>query len=302
MPTQPMFEIRGFRGKNNVADPSRILPSGGSSFLAECLDADIDNELMIHRRKGYEEAAYLGAGIHSLWSNGKICLFVEGADLKKLNPDYSATTILAGAGPGRMVYVDVAGRVYLTNGRIIGYLEGDNFEIFPDPQQTYKIPMVAGHLIEYFNGRLYVARDNEIWFSDPMALMRTDRRRNFKQLPSRVTLLSAVEDGIYLSDLEKTHFMGGGDPAEATLIDKADYPAIPYTAHKIDAAKIGGDIGLSGDAVLWASKMGICLGANGGQFRNLTEEQYQISGEPVSGAAIVRKGDGFYKFVCTVGT
>ena len=99
--------------------------------------------------------------------------------------------------------------------------------------------MVPGHLIEYFNGRLYVARDNQIWFSDPMALMRTDKRRNFKQLPSRVTLLSAVEDGIYVSDLERTYFMGGGDPGEVALIDKADYPAIPYTAQKIDAARIG---------------------------------------------------------------
>ena len=159
--------------------------------------------------------------------------------------------------------------------------------------------MVPGHLIEYFNGRLYVARDNEIWFSDPMALMRTDRRRNFKQLPSRITLLSAVEDGIYVSDLERTYFMGGGDPGEAVLIDKADYPAIPHTAQKIDAARIGG-LGLSGSAVLWASRMGICLGAAGGQFKNLTEEHFRLQGQPSSGASILRKENGFYQFVCMI--
>ena len=60
---------------------------------------------------------------------------------------------------------------------------------------------------------------------------RTDRRRNFKQLSSRITLLSAVEDGIYVSDQERTYFMGGGDPGEAVLIDKADYPAIPNNLH-----------------------------------------------------------------------
>jgi len=53
-----------------------------------------------------------------------------------------------------------------------------------------------------------------------MALMRTDRRRNFKQLPSRVTLLSAVEDGVYVSDQERTYFMGGGDPGEAVLLER----------------------------------------------------------------------------------
>jgi hypothetical protein len=92
------------------------------------------------------------------------------------------------------------------------------------------------------NGTLYVARDNQnqIWFSDPMALMRADMRRNFKQYPSRVLLLSAVEDGIYVSDLERIYFMGGGDPSEAVLIHKADYPAIPNKAQKIDAPRIGG--------------------------------------------------------------
>ena len=157
--------------------------------------------------------------------------------------------------------------------------------------------MMPGHLIEYFNGRLYIAQDNEIWFSDPMALMRTDIRRNFKQLPSWVTLLSAVEDGIYVSDLERTYFMGGGDPGEMALIDKADYPAIPYTAHRIDAARIGG-FELTGEVVLWASRMGICLGANGGQFENLTEEHFRVHEQLSSGASIVRKEGGFYQFVC----
>jgi hypothetical protein len=223
--TQPMFEIKGFRGKNNLADPARILPSGGASFLAECRDVDIDDEFMIHRRGGFGSPIFPGGGIHSLWSNGEVCLFVQGGDLKRLNRDYSALTVLPGSGPGRMVYVEVAGKVYLTNGTVIGYLQGGNFQFFPDPKQPYKSPMVPGHLIEYFNGRLYVARDNEIWFSDPMALMRTDRRRNFKQLPSRIALMSAVDDGIYVSDLERTYFMGGGDLGEAALIDKADYPA-----------------------------------------------------------------------------
>ena len=297
--TQPMFEIKGFRGKSNLSDPARILPSGGSSFLSECRDADIDDEFMIHRRGGFRAPIFPGGGIHSLWSNGDICLFVQGADLKRLNPDYTAATIFSGAGSARMVCVAVAGTVYLTNGTLIGFMRDGAFNLFPDPQQTYKSAMVAGHLIECFNGRLYVTRDNEIWFSDPMAYMRTDKRRNFKQLASRITLLSAVEDGIYVSDLEGTYFMGGGGPREAILIDKADYPAIPHTAHKIDADRIGG-LGFSGPAVLWASRMGICIGGNQGQFKNITEEHFRIQGKPFSAGSIIRKEDGIYQLVCTI--
>jgi hypothetical protein len=86
-----------------------------------------------------------------------------------------------------------------------------------------------------------------------MALSRTDESRNFKQLPSRITLLSALEDGMYVSDLKRTYLLGGRDPGETVLVEKANYPAIPYTAQKVDAGRIG-DLGLSGLAVLWASR------------------------------------------------
>jgi hypothetical protein len=165
-----------------------------------------------------------------------------------------------------MVYVDVNGIVYLCNGAIIGYIRDGVSNSFPDPQQTYKTKMKSGYLIGYFKGKLYVAKENEIWFSDPMALGRADERRNFKQLPSRITLMSAVEDGMYLSELERTYFMGGTDPGDAVLVEKAAYPAIPFTAHKIDAPRIG-DLGLSDTAVLWASKMGSVLVGEGDNSR-----------------------------------
>jgi len=47
--------------------------------------------------------------------------------------------------------------------------------------------------------------------------------------------------------------------------------------------------------------MGICRGAKGEQFKNLTEEHFRIPGEPSSGAAIVRKEDGFYQFLYMMG-
>jgi hypothetical protein len=131
-----------------------------------------------------------------------------------------------------------------------------------------------------------------------MALMRTDQRKNFKQLPSRITFLSAVDDGIYVSDLDRTYFMGGGDPGEAVLIGKAGFPETPHTTQKVDAARVGG-LGLGGTGVLWASKMGICLGRGGGQFKNLTEDFYRTEGLPVGEASMVREMVGpFNLFAC----
>ncbi len=98
----PIFETKGIRGINNVADPARILPSGKGSFLTQGENIDIDNELMAHRRDGFGAPVLSGTRIHSLWGNGETCLFVEESDLKKLNADYSSAVLRAGVGPARM--------------------------------------------------------------------------------------------------------------------------------------------------------------------------------------------------------
>ena len=111
--------------------------------------------------------------------------------------------------------------------------------------------------------------------------------------------MRAVDDGVFVSDLERTYFMGGGDPGEAVLIDKDDYPAILYTAQKIDAARVGG-LGLSGNADLWLFKTGVCMGGGGGQIKNLTENHFRIQEDLDSGAAIVWKVDSSYQFICMI--
>jgi hypothetical protein len=287
-----VFETKGIRGVNNVADPARVLPSGKGSFLTQGQNIDIDNELMAYRRDGFGAPSYEGDRIHSLWGNGKTCLFVEGPDLKTLRADYSAAVLRQGVGPARMHYVDVNGIVYYTNDTVIGFVKEGADNSFRDPNQTYKTAMVPGHLIEYFNARLYVARKNQIWFSDPVALGRTDMRRNFKQLPSTVTLLGAVDDGIYVADLEATYFMAGGDPGKTVLMKKADYGAIPGTRITAMADYIAGYRG-AGRVCLWASAKGLCLGGNEGAFVNLTRDYYHIAG-PSEGAAILRD-KGKYK-------
>jgi hypothetical protein len=293
----PIFETKGIRGINNVADPARVLPSGKGSFLTQGANIDIDNELMAHRRDGFGAPVLSGTHIHSLWGNGETCLFVEESDLKKLNAEYSSAVLRAGVGPARMNYVDVNGIVYYTNDTVIGFVREGADYFFPPTNHPYKIPMVPGHLIEYFNARLYVARKNQIWFSDPVALGRTDPRRNFKQLPSTVTLLGAVDDGIYVADLGATYFMAGGDPGKAVLLKKADYGAIPGTRITAMAENIGGYRG-TGKVCIWASAQGLCIGGNEGAFVNLTKDSYRIEGRS-EGAAVLRNKGKYQQFLLT---
>jgi hypothetical protein len=285
--TRPLFSISNILGIHNLPDAARIEPRGASSYLFAGVNIDIDNQGMPHRRKGYLPASYSGSRIHSLFGNKVDTLFVEGPDLKRLDTDtFTASTVRAGVGEARMVYVDAAGRIFYTNNQVIGYVQAGAGYTFSTPTATYKIPMPPGHLIDWFNGRLYVARKGEIWFSDAMYPGQTDSRRGFKQIGGYLTLMRAVRDGMYVSDGKAVYFMGGLSPKEFILVKVDEHPAIPGTDYVTDGENIG-DGSLTGKVVVWLSPMGICAGGSGGTVRNLTSEHYhpRLSGQ---GHALVR--------------
>jgi hypothetical protein len=296
MSVQPLFQIKAFRGKNNVADPTRILPSEGASYLSEALNVDIDNEFMLHRRKGYEDPVYPAGSVHSLYSHAGTCLFVQGGDFKKLRPDYSSETIREGVGTARMSYAGVQDRIYHTNSSVIGYVkDGFSYE-FPAPNQAFKSRMKSGQLIEWFNGRLYVARGGILWFSDPMSPGQTDERRNFKNLGGYISMVRAVRDGMFVSNGRATYFLSGLDPQELSMVKVDDDPAIFGTDAIIDGG-LAGDGSVAGRVILWLSPGGICLGAAEGVFRKISKDYYRplIS---FTGASIVRKNErGFYQYL-----
>jgi hypothetical protein len=298
--TKPLFTIKGFKGVNNVADSVRIQSSGAAAFLIQGVNLDIDNQGMAHRRDGYESAALAGTSMHSLWSDEHTCLFVDSGDLCRLKEDFTADTLLFGIGNAPVSYVSVAGKVYLTNNQIIGYIDAFTFQAFPDPDETYKVPMFPGHLIEHFGGRLFVAKDNVICFSDAMAPMRTDTRKNFRPFPSRILMMRAVIDGLYISDLKNTYFMPGKNVEESELVRLTDYPAFYGTDAVIDAENVAGME--PGKAILWTSPMGICVGGASGNFRNLTREFYQLQSSTGQhkGASIVLDKDGYHQYLTTM--
>ena len=84
---------------------------------------DIDNEGKAKRRTGYTRKYTPSGKIHSMWSNDRICLFVEGSTLKRLNADYTASTIRDGVSTLPMSYVDVNENVYYSNATVNGYVD-----------------------------------------------------------------------------------------------------------------------------------------------------------------------------------
>ncbi|MCG6552567.1 MAG: hypothetical protein L7F77_09590, partial [Candidatus Magnetominusculus sp. LBB02] len=115
---------REFKGLANVLPPGRM----GFSYLQSALNVDIDDSGMIRRRAGYRKV--YGGTPHSLWSDGRICLFCEDGQLKELmKPEtdggpYEVRSLRDGITSGsRMAYLSVNGTVYYSDGVATGAID-----------------------------------------------------------------------------------------------------------------------------------------------------------------------------------
>ncbi|MFM7013257.1 MAG: hypothetical protein ACKO0Z_28660, partial [Betaproteobacteria bacterium] len=113
-----IIAFEAFSGIRNDIPEHRF----GLTDLAVGNNIDIDESGGVSRRAG--RTLVRAGAAHSLWSNGVLAMFVEGAQLKQLRPDYSAIVLRDGLTLGLpMSFVEVNGRVYFSNGAQTGVLD-----------------------------------------------------------------------------------------------------------------------------------------------------------------------------------
>jgi hypothetical protein len=108
---------KAFAGIRNTLPPERLAPED----LTEAVNVDIDDSGRVSRRAG--TTLQVAGAAHSLWSDGEDCLYVAGSALKRLNADFSSTTLATGLlldMPNN--YVAVNGNIYWSNGQQSGAL------------------------------------------------------------------------------------------------------------------------------------------------------------------------------------
>lgn len=299
---EPWLEYKNFFGVNNlVTDPLRIPTGTKGTYLEVGENVDIDDERMLHRRQGFNEIK--SGNIHSLWSNGEYCFFCEDGSLKRLHEDYSTEIILSPIKPEEKInFVDTGGVIVFSSRSIVGFIEDGRPYPFPEPDLNFKRKMVGGHLIEFYNSRLYAAQGTRVFFSDANHITRMDMRKNFLQFNGWITMLKSVGDGIYVGAGNDIYFLLGGDPLleGGFLYNKVlDSGVIEGSVIKVDGEDIGQ--GLTGTVVLWASEDGIYMGLPGGLVKNLTDGVYGVkSGE--NATAIYRFDRGYGQYLCVYET
>jgi hypothetical protein len=291
---EPFDKIKKILGVDNTSDPTKLqIRRGGGAFLREADNVDIDDENMAHRRKGWDELILSSGTIRSIWSDGKVFLFAQGTDFKRLNKDYTAAVLITNIDPDdRMCYVAVNDIIYFANHSIVGFIEKELPYAFPDPNQTFKQRMVGGQILEYYNNRLYAAYDSIIYYSDATILTRMDKRKNAIAFPGRITMMKAVFDGIYVSAGGVTQFMAGNDPSEFVLNPATDTEAIEGTAITVE----GDGRDAASKTTYWLTEDGVYKGYKGGTAILMQEGRFSIE-DLTRGAAILKTDNGYSQYL-----
>lgn len=292
----------GLTGINNRVDPALTAynPRIGIRDLAECANMYIDDSFHVHRRRGYTQL--LSGDFHSVYcapNSGDVyvCRNLAGkSSLFGVTPAGAIVGIRSNMTAGaRVWYTPYINRVYYGNGVENGWLEGGvswGWPLLPPHEsevivqrEYYAAPM--GRLLCVFNGRIYMAQGDTLWYSERGSPQRWRLGVANMKFEGDITMVEEVTDGMYVSDALRTYSLthaGSAGMLRSTIV--CNYPAIRGTATTTDGSRIlAGDV-MHGKVAVWASTEGICVGGPQSTFRNLTERRL-IYPTAIEGAGVV---------------
>lgn len=169
---------------------------------------------------------------------------------------------------------------------------------------TLTLPMRHQHLrpplpfefIAGFNGHILGVLGNRLYRSEPYGLELFDYRRGY-EFTDKITLVGALNSGVYLGCVGKIFYLNGPTPSKWSSKPIAEYGAIPGAFDYVSLDMLG--MQGQGMAVLFATTRGLCVGIDGGQFINLTQEKFVY---PIQerGAVVVRRHKGMIQALLTM--
>lgn len=155
-------------------------------------------------------------------------------------------------------------------------------------------PMPVGQLLTTTNGRVYVAENDTIWFSEPLQPHLCRLNTNFYKAPANVTLLQSTVDGVYVGHSRGVYFLKGADPFDVQQVHVSAYAPIPGAHTRIPGDRLGQ--ALAETPVWWGVDGVLVAGLPGGQLQPLTRDRLAVS-KFGAGAVSLREREGMSHIV-----
>ncbi len=166
-------------------------------------------------------------------------------------------------------------------------------------ETLYHGPPPAGQAVTHLGSRMLVASGPYLYDSNVYNYELFNPRR-FAQFGSPINVLGAVLDGVYVGTNREIVFLQGSGVTDFRRIPIANYGAYRGTLVETSADRIGTN-DLQGEAVLFATSRGFAAGFNGGSFKNLTVDHFELPAAN-RGTAMLRDEDGQHHYVSVIET
>lgn len=308
--------LGAFSGLKNTIARERLT----GSDLERAVNIDLDDTGQPRRRRGYDRK--ITGSWHSVRDiEGKVYGVKDGM-LGIVRPDYSFSA-LAGVGTLALSYAAVAEQVYYSGSAASGIITEDETVIgwgitdgqgvwhSPVTQPTETLGEVAGRLlgdppraqhIAAYKGRIYLAVGKVLWATELYTYHLVDRTRGFVQFEHDITLLIAMDDGLYVGTTGGLYFIKGVFGAFKLSTVVAD-PVLSGSGAlvPVDLVHPNARTGPmpTGEAAIMMTTAGILAGFDGGSAYNLTHDR-MVFPAGVSAAALFRQDQGVSSYVAAV--
>lgn len=144
--------------------------------------------------------------------------------------------------------------------------------------------MPPASFVEYYNGRIYGASGNVIFYTNPFQYGQCQQRINFIPWDHPVDVLKAVDDGIYVGTIHEVSFLAGPGPKEFKLSMALPCGVIRGTGITLETGRKE----QGGPTVGWMSERGFVKASAGGKVKIDEKERVSV-GMYATGAALYRE-------------
>lgn len=303
-----------FQGIKNTVAPERL----ALGELEAAVNIDIDDAGQPRRRRGFSSVD--SADYHSARTIAGRTFVVKDGVLGTLAPDYTFTD-LADVGPDTLAYTAVGEVVYYSSrtasGKIVngvarawGAAVSEGQWVSPVMRPTETLGAIAGRLLgapplatelEAYKGRIYLAHGPVMWCTELYLYDLVDKTRGFVQFEDDITMIRAVDDGLFVGTTAQLLFLQGTYSTGLKRSIVVDSPVIPGSAVLAPAADVMPQDGVKPEGSAWVfmTGEGACVGFDGGQVFNLTRGRV-VFPAAVRAAALYRQDQGANAYVAVM--
>lgn len=302
MSAKPVTIFSRTTGLDNKNAPAVALSArNGTTAMVEAVNIDVPDTMeRVSRRKGYSPLTS-GTNMHSLYGCGDYGLVVNNGDLSVVWEDGSLLALRSVNETARMDYETVANRHYYANGHEVGYVENgsDNswdFDTYygPTTSRQFSGPPI-GRKLGYYKGRMYIAVDEFVFYSEPLAYNMFDLGNNFIPFVSVVTGICPVDDGIFFCTEGGIYHTHGDAPADFSMRRLHSTKYIEGVKVRVPGEKVSDRY--SGDVWILGCDDGFFMAGGNAYFKNVTKDNLVLpDGLLYGGAGVVNDRAVFFMY------